>query len=284
MAEGTVDSTTVAGFGREWTVFDQSRLDERELAEMFGRYFAAFPWHELPAGARGIDIGCGSGRWARLVADRVGQLVGADASEDAATVARRALDDKPGASVTVAAAGALPIRDAAFDFGYALGVIHHTPEPLVALRDCVRTLAPGAPFLLYVYYALDDRPAWYRGLWRATDLARRAICRLPFPARYWLTQALAVAVYLPCARTARAAERAGVDPRRVERIPLSSYRHRSFYVMRNDALDRFGTRMERRFTRTQVRRLLEDAGLDRVEISDSPPRWCAIGWAPGAGP
>ena len=32
-------------------------------------------------------------------------------------------------------------------------------------------------------------------------------------------------------------------------MPLSFYRDCSFYVMRNDSLNRFGTRLERRFTR-----------------------------------
>ena len=42
------------------------------------------------------------------------------------------------------------------------------------------------------------------------------------------------------------AERLGTD---VRHFPLSAYRDRSFYTMRTDALDRFGTRLERRFSR-----------------------------------
>jgi hypothetical protein len=58
---------------------------------------------------------------------------------------------------------------------------------------------------------------------------------------------------------------------------LFQYRNRSFYVMRNDALDRFGTRLEQRYTKAEVQELLEAAGLERIEFSDSPPYWVAIG-------
>jgi hypothetical protein len=152
-------------------------------------------------------------------------------------------------------------------------------DPAVGLRDCARVLKPGAPFLVYLYYALDNRPAWFRALWRTTDAVRRGISRLPFRARYWLTQVIAALVYWPLARTARLAERLGVDRRRVELVPLSFYRHKPFYIMRNDALDRFGTRVEHRYTRQELGRLMEDSGFRDVVISPDAPYWCAVGQA-----
>ena len=69
-----VDQETVNGFGEEWSKFDQSELPEHELVELFESYFSIFPWDKLPANAEGFDVGCGSGRWAKLVAPRVGRL------------------------------------------------------------------------------------------------------------------------------------------------------------------------------------------------------------------
>ena len=86
-----VDRKTVEGFGREWTTFDQSGLDEASKVRIFEEYFRIFPWDRLPAGAIGADIGCGSGRWATIVASRVGRLYVADASASALDVARRNL-------------------------------------------------------------------------------------------------------------------------------------------------------------------------------------------------
>lgn len=64
---------------------------------------------------------------------------------------------------------------------------------------------------------------------------------------------------------------------RVDNLPLSPYRTLSLYTMRTDALDRFGTRLERRFSRTQIRGMMEQAGLVGVVFSDHPPFWCACG-------
>jgi len=48
--------------------------------------------------------------------------------------------------------------------------------------------------------------------------------------------------------------------------------------MRNDALDRFGTRLEKRYSRKDVLLLLEGAGLENVVFADGPPWWVAVGW------
>jgi SAM-dependent methyltransferase len=269
-----LDPETVAGFGAEWSAFDQSGAPEPDLARQFHAYFAKFPWASLPPAAVGFDAGCGSGRWARKVAPRVGQLICVDASPQAAGVAARNLAGHPNCEVVVADIDALPFPEASMDFGYSLGVLHHLPDPQVGLERCVAKLKPGAPFLVYLYYALDDRPRWFRAAWRAADAARRVVCRLPFRAKRVITDVIAAIVYLPLARTALIAERAGLDP---EALLLAPYRHRSFYSMRTDALDRFGTRLEHRFRRDEVAALMERAGLRDVVFSERPPYWCAVG-------
>ena len=40
------------------------------------------------------------------------------------------------------------------DFGYMLGVLHYVPNAKAAIKSCVKLLKPGAPILLYIYYAL----------------------------------------------------------------------------------------------------------------------------------
>jgi len=136
-------------------------------------------------------------------------------------------------------------------------------------------LKTGAPFLLYLYYSFDNRPSWFRKIWILSDNLRRGVSRLPFGARYAVSRVLAAIVYYPLARTALLAERAGVD---VELFPLSLYRKRSFYTMSTDALDRFGTRLERRFTKVQVENMMRRAGLSGVRFNNSSPYWCALGY------
>jgi len=270
-----LDSKTVQGFGAEWSRFDQGGLSEAEHQALFERYFRIFPWEALPHGAVGFDLGCGSGRWAKRVAPRVGTLHCLDASADAIEVARRNLAGLPNCLLRVASVDAIPVPDASMDFGYSLGVLHHVPDTKAAIAACARKLKPGAPFLLYLYYRFDNRPAWFRRLWELSDLGRRVISRLPGAARHTLADAIAAGVYWPLARGARVVEALGVD---VRHLPLSSYRATSFYTMRTDALDRFGTRLEQRFTRAEIEQMMVAAGLQRITFSESEPWWCAVGY------
>src|SRR5215471_21523655 len=88
-----VDASVTEGFGREWSTFTQgeSELEANERQRQFDQYFRIFPWDDLPANAEGLDAGCGTGRWATLVAQKVGRLHLLDASDGALSVARRNL-------------------------------------------------------------------------------------------------------------------------------------------------------------------------------------------------
>jgi SAM-dependent methyltransferase len=270
-----LDAQTVAGFGDEWSRFDQSALDERELRWLFGQYFRVFPWEKLPAGAVGFDVGCGSGRWAKCVAPRVGRLHCVDASAEALAVARRNLTGVENCVFHHASVDSLPLADNAADFGYSLGVLHHVPDTAAGIRSCVAKLKPGAPLLLYLYYAFDNRPAWFRAVWKVSEIGRGVISRSPHAVRSILSQAVAAAVYFPLAKTARLLEKMGRD---VENFPLAPYRKRSFYSMRTDALDRFGTRLEQRFTAREIEQMMRAAGLENITFSDEMPYWCAVGY------
>lgn len=269
-----IDEKTVAGFGAEWTAFDQTGAPRDELDAGFDEYFRLFPWQDLPADAIGADLGCGSGRWAARVAPRVGQLHCLDASREALAVAQRTLAHQGNVSFHVASVGDPPLERASLDFAYCLGVLHHVPDPAAALAACVHLLKPNAPLLVYLYYALDERPRWYRGLWKASDAIRRRVSCLPHPMKLAVANATAVAVYWPLARLARFVERLGRAP---GAMPLAIYRNKSLYTMRTDALDRFGTRLEQRFTSAEVEALMHNAGLGSVQLSPDPPYWCALG-------
>jgi hypothetical protein len=108
-----------------------------------------------------------------------------------------------------------------------------------------------------------------------TDAARRLISRTPFYLRKLVSDVLALAIYWPLACVARTAEALG---KRVDDWPLSYYRGKGLYTMRTDALDRFGTVLEQRFSRAEIRAMMEQAGLENVRFSDDPPYWCAIGF------
>jgi SAM-dependent methyltransferase len=267
----------VDGFGDEWERFDQSKLDGEEHLALFKKYFKVFPWSRLPSQPVGFDMGCGSGRWAQLVAPKVGRLHCIDPSS-AIEVAKRNLRLHANCEFHAAGVADAVLPENSMDFGYSLGVLHHVPETAEGIKACVRYLKPGAPFLVYLYYALDNRSAFYRTLWKTSDVLRRVISKLPHGARYVASQVIAGTVYWPVARLARLAETFGVSAARAAAMPLGFYRHLSFYTMRTDALDRFGTALEQRYTKAQILRLMELAGLTDVVFSDESPYWCAVGY------
>ena len=268
-----LDATTVKSFGDEWSRFDQSELPTEEAQRIFDDYFSVFPWDKLSKNSIGFDMGCGTGRWAKLMALRVGHLYCIDPSS-ALDVAKMALSSAVNVSFYQASVDETPLPLNSQDFGYSLGVLHHVPDTACALRDCVAMLKPGAPFQLYLYYAFDNRSILFRLIWRFSDLLRLAICRLPPVIKHRVTDILAVLLYYPLARLSLLAERWDVE---VSSIPLSYYRNHSFYTMRTDARDRFGTPLEQRFTKNQVREMMENAGLGDIRFSDTAPFWCAVG-------
>lgn len=270
-----LDTKTVESFGREWKKFDQSRLGPEELRDLFDEYFRIFPWHEISQDAVGVDVGCGSGRWATLVAPKVRLLHCVDPSYEALEVARRKLSDHANCRFHQASLDQLPLDDSSMDFGYCLGVLHHVPDTHSGLESCVRKLKPGAPFLIYLYYAFDNKTAVYRMIWRASEVLRSGISRLPWRLKVATTSLIAALAYWPLARCSAILERIGFE---VRDVPLAFYRHLSFYTMRTDALDRFGTPLEQRFTARQVKEMMTEAGLDRIRFSDRPPYWCAVGF------
>lgn len=269
-----IDNKTVSGFGDEWARYDQSVMSSEELTELFGRYFKIFPWEKLPENAVGFDMGCGSGRWAKLVADNVGVLHCIDASDKALAVAKTNLKDKKNCKFHLASVDDLPFKNNSVDFGYSLGVLHHIPNTPKALESCVQKIKPGGIFLLYIYYAFDNRPKWFRWIWKFSESFRYVIARMPYVFRYVVSNIIAFLVYFPLSRLAKIFEILGLP---IHAIPLSSYKDTSLYTMRTDALDRFGTRLEQRFARDEIKKMMEDAGLTDIRFSEDVPFWCAVG-------
>lgn len=269
-----IDASTVKGFGKEWKYFDQTALKLAEKITLFENYFKIFPWHLLPpSGGIGMDVGCGSGRWATMVAPRVEKLYLLDASEEALAVAKKNLAYCSNVEFIGKPITQTLYLENALDFAYSLGVLHHLPDTSLALSAILKILKPGAPFLLYLYYNFDNRPWFYRTLWKLSEGLRYLLSRSPFWLRVAVSEIVARLCYWPLARMAYLLEKGNKLPKA---WPLAFYRDKSLYTMRTDALDRFGTRLEKRFSKKEIQTLLEKAGFERITFSTSAPYWCAV--------
>ena len=101
------------------------------------------------------------------------------------------------------------------------------------------------------------------------------ISQLSPRAKQFATDPIAVFIYWPLARLCWLGERVGLNMRS---MPLYTYRHLSFYTMRTDSRDRFGTPLEQRFTRSEIGAMMASVGLEEIHFSDTEPYWCAIGY------
>lgn len=267
------DQPTLEAFDAKWGNRWKGRPDAEHDRRIFAAFFSLFPFEELK-GAEGFDLGCGVGRHAEMVAPLVGKIHCIDPSPNAIAAARAALAGQDNAEFHLADVDHIPLADGSQDFGFSMGVLHHVPDTEAALKRCVAKLKPGAPFLLYLYYRFDDRPWWFKTVWKASDVGRRMICRLPLRARKWATDAIAVGVYWPLSRLALLAERSGAD---VANLPLSFYRQTPMGGLKVSSYDRLATPLEQRFTRPEIEGLMKRSGLTSIRFQEHEPYWVALG-------
>ena len=272
-----IDLKVVEDFGEEWTEYNYEFQDKITLNEAFEQYFHIFPFEKINDQSFGFDMGCGSGRWAKLIAPRVGKLFCIDPSDKAITIAKRNTAtfsncEYINASVSEAE---FKIKNESLDFGYCLGVLHHIPNTEDGIKCCARLLKSGAPFLIYLYYRFDNKPLWYQLIWKVTDLLRFIISPLPFKLKLLVTKLIALLAYYPLAKISKFLSYLNFS---VEYIPLSYYRNKNFYVMKTDSLDRFGTKLEKRFTKVEIEKMLINCEFKNISFSESEPYWVAVAY------
>jgi ubiquinone/menaquinone biosynthesis C-methylase UbiE len=137
------------------------------------------------------DVGAGTGFMTAGLAPNVRQVHVVDGSAEMVEVARKNLARFSNVEYHVADGASLPFDDQSLDAAFANMYLHHTPDPLAAIREMVRTLGPGGRLVIT---DLDEHPyAWLKeemaDVWQGFDRGQM---------RAWFQEAGLVNVIVDC--------------------------------------------------------------------------------------
>lgn len=145
---------------------EADRRGVRATYERIAEHFATtreYAWPEVVEFCEGrraetaLDVGCGNGRHAELLADHACRVVGVDASRGLLSVAR---DRAPEAHLVQGDAAGLPLADGAADLAVYVATLHHLPTRELrrrSLDELARVLAAGGTALVSAWSTAHDR-------------------------------------------------------------------------------------------------------------------------------
>ncbi|MEP6674227.1 MAG: class I SAM-dependent methyltransferase [Ferruginibacter sp.] len=271
--EENMDEAVVHTFGEEWSKFsDHSEESVRELGK---EYFDIIDETMVNKNTYMIDIGCGSGRWTDYFTDKAAFIEAIDPSH-AVFTADCMLGKNKNVRITKASVDTIPWDDETFDFGMSIGVLHHIPDTKQAMISCVKKIKHGGWFYVYLYYRFDHRGFLFKIIFYLSDFFRFIISRLPGKLKRFVCDVIAVLVYWPLSKFAGLLTKMGLK-KLAKKIPLEPYANKPFYNLRNDSLDRFGTKLEQRFLRSEVEEMMKEAGLTDIRFGEHGVFWHAVG-------
>ncbi len=269
-----IDTEVVQHFGKEWAKFNYSDgKADGALDDQFAAYTEPIDLG-IFEGSKSIaaDFGAGSGRWTERLKPYFKEIYALEPSIEAVQVLKSKFENDEQIQILNQSVENNSIPDNSLDFAMSLGVLHHIPDTQLALQDVRKKLKKDGTLLCYLYYKIEDKPFHYRVIFRVVNATRFIISRLPHFIRMLLAKFIAAFIYFPLARYAKIRKKMG---RSVENIPLHHYAEMPFVMLENDALDRFGTRLEQRFNQKEISTMLDKANFDVTTLvfSEKEPFW-----------
>lgn len=250
---------TRRSFGYQWTAF-------HSMVEAFRAGFLNYihpVGPEFFPGKLGLDAGCGFGRHVYYAAEFGAEMVGADFSA-AIDAARDNTAGRKGVHLVQADIYRLPFREAAFDFAYSLGVLHHLPDPERGFRALLPLVKPGGAIFVWVYSTA--RPVVNALL----EAARAVTRRLPRPVLHGLSVAAAGmdwGGFIGPYRFARRLPGVGPLAERLTFPRIKLYAQYAFQVSAADWFDRLAAPRRHYYGPDDLAGWAERAGLSDVRIT-----------------
>ena len=269
-----VDQGVIDSFGHEWATFDYGETDTSEaLDAQFRAYCTPLDLKQFdPKKSIAGDFGAGSGRWASRLTPYFSLVYALEPSDGASKVLKNKFSGEAKIAVLQETVGANSIPLESLDLAMSLGVLHHIPDTGLAIKEVSRKIKPGGLFLCYLYYNLENKPGFYKLIFKAVNTVRKVISGLPQRMKQIVTSAIAALIYWPLARLSKIISTFGMN---TSNIPLHHYADMPFVMLANDALDRFGTTLEQRFSKAEITEMLRAADFDisTLKFSEIEPFW-----------
>ena len=153
---------TIDDFGDEWNLYQYTDQD-KEIEKIFNEYFDIFPWDKNKnAKLNCLDLGCGTGRWSKVLSKYVKHITMLDPSSKAMEIARKNLKNVQNVNFISSKFEEADFQDNSFDFIFSLGVLHHMDNILDKMKKINRILSPDGFALIYLYYRFDNKSIFFK--------------------------------------------------------------------------------------------------------------------------
>ncbi|MFH1790292.1 MAG: class I SAM-dependent methyltransferase [bacterium] len=249
-------------FGSEWTEYSEILSEHKKEFEQYFDLVGTDSLNDKTV----CDLGCGNGRWSYFLRNRCKNIILIDFS-DAIFVARSNLADVDNALFFMCDIKSLPFKDNFADFLYCIGVLHHLPTN--CLHEIIKLRRFASDFLIYLYYALDNRPFYFRFFLKIITVIRLVLSKIKNKGfRRCFSFFGAIFIYIPLIYFGKFMNLFKLG----KFVPLyESYNDKSVNRIEQDVYDRFFTRIEQRVSRKEIMQLKEN--FKELIISENEPYW-----------
>jgi SAM-dependent methyltransferase len=263
-----LQARTIEDFGEQWTEYPDS-AGYFESAELFNDNFRPFLAAGDVAGRRVAEIGAGAGRFVNvLAAAGAAHVVAVEPSSAFAVLREKTSRFRDRITYLNVTGDQLP-ASGDLDYIFAIGVLHHIPDPDPVVAAAFRALRPGGTFAVWLYgregntlYLTGARTMW----WVTRRLSHRALERFVrvLYAPFWCYMTVCRWIPLPLARYMR----------RVMRPLTPDARRLVIYDQLNPAYAKY-------YRRDEAISLLSRSGFSNVRIHHRHGySWTVLGTKP----
>lgn len=268
-------------FGPQWRTFAQAQLDGNRVHESAIRFDSEVGWQQKElVGKTVVEFGSGAGRFVDIISRRGAKVVvGLDAT-DAVDAAQANLQDRDNVLFVQGDIFAPPLRQCSFDFGYSIGVLHHTPNPEKGFRRLLSVIAPTGEVAVSLYevsnYARPNRDSlkvvtlellWALNTWRC-EVFRAITTRLPSPVFLAYCKTVVPVLHLlnkiPILRYLRYL------------LPSTCYKNLPVVWSMVDTHDTYATTIVHRYRGKDIFQWFLREGLSKITLRNSRAGWVSV--------